>query len=183
MLVRAAGRDLKMKTYFFPSLMVLLASIQAIVATKADPNAALFNVEIDKCTSIAVGATAGTEGPMNTHTADCANCDFRINKVPPKDWPAGSMRPLYVYKSDYPATVSPHRGATWHPSNLEGTPEQLAAWGEESVITGYIPQVSYIEARNLSVSLVFYAYARVTCYGVLSLMKKPKLLHEISDVP
>jgi hypothetical protein len=51
------------------------------------------------------------------------------------------MRPLYIYRGPYPSVVSPHRGATWHPSNLEGTPEQLAAWGNESIITGYIPQV------------------------------------------
>lgn len=35
----------------------------------------------DKCTTIAVGPKAGIEGPMNTHTADCADCDFRISKV------------------------------------------------------------------------------------------------------
>lgn len=37
--------------------------------------------EIDKCTTIIVGKTAGTEGPMTTHTADCSDCDFRIAKV------------------------------------------------------------------------------------------------------
>lgn len=64
-----------------------------------------------------------------------------MNKVPAKEWPKGSKRPLYLYKGDYPALISKDRGATWHPDNLEGTPEQLAAWGQESVITGYIPQV------------------------------------------
>lgn len=56
------------------------------------------------------------------------------------------MRPLYVYHGNYPSVISAHRGATWHPSNLEGTPEQLAAWGTESVITGYIPQVKHTYA-------------------------------------
>ena len=78
---------------------------------------------------------------MTTHTSDCSSCDFRINKVPAQDWPAGSQRPLYVYRGEYPATISKVRGSTWDPSNLEGTPEQLALWGEESQITGYIPQV------------------------------------------
>uniref|UniRef100_A0A7S3H5K0 Dipeptidase n=1 Tax=Spumella elongata TaxID=89044 RepID=A0A7S3H5K0_9STRA len=102
--------------------------------------------EADRCTSIIVGAKAGSEGPMTTHTADCMNCDFRLAKVPARDWPAGTMRPLYVYHGNYPSVISAHRGATWHPSNLEGTPEQLAAWGTESVITGYIPQVKHTYA-------------------------------------
>lgn len=37
--------------------------------------------EVDKCTAIIVGKSAGTEGPMTTHTADCSDCDFRIAKV------------------------------------------------------------------------------------------------------
>jgi hypothetical protein len=37
--------------------------------------------EIDKCTTIIVGKTAGSEGPMTTHTADCSDCDFRLAKV------------------------------------------------------------------------------------------------------
>lgn len=51
------------------------------------------------------------------------------------------MRPLYIYHGAYPSVVSRNRGATWDPANLQGTPEQLAAWGNESLITGYIPQV------------------------------------------
>ena len=53
------------------------------------------------------------------------------------------MRPLYLYKGDYPSVVSAQRGETWLPANLEGNPEQLKEWGTESVITGYIPQVSH----------------------------------------
>jgi hypothetical protein len=103
-------------------------------------NKILENFE-DRCTSIVVGAKAGAEGPMNTHTADCADCDFRIGKVPAADWPEDSLRALYQYKGNYPATITSTRGKTWHPDNLEGTPEQLAEWGKESAITGYIPQV------------------------------------------
>ena len=62
--------------------------------------------------------------------------------MPAMDHPPGTMRPLYLYKGNYPATITTQRGATWHPSNLEGTPEQLEAWGQESLITGHIPQVS-----------------------------------------
>ena len=67
-------------------------------------------------------------------------------QVPAQDWPAGTMRPLYIYRGPYPSVVSPHRGPTWQPENLEGTPEQLAAWGNESLITGYIPQVAHTYA-------------------------------------
>jgi hypothetical protein len=57
------------------------------------------------------------------------------------DWEAGTMRPLYLYKGNYPSTVTTLRGVTWHPNNLEGTEEQITNWGTESQITGYIPQV------------------------------------------
>lgn len=36
---------------------------------------------------------------MTTHTADCAECDFRIAKVPAQDWEPGSMRPIYLFAS------------------------------------------------------------------------------------
>ena len=49
----------------------------------------LLDVE-DRCTTIAVGPGAGKDGPMATHTSDCLNCDFRINKVPARDWPKGN---------------------------------------------------------------------------------------------
>ena len=58
------------------------------------------------------------------------------------DWEEGAMRPLYLYKGNYPSTNTSLRGVTWHPDNLEGTDEQIAAWGVESPTTGYIPQVS-----------------------------------------
>lgn len=99
--------------------------------------------EIDHCTTIAVGRKASSTGsPMLTHNSDCFSCDFRINKVPAKDWPAGTDRPIYLYRSDYPALVAQNRGTTWLPSNLEGTPSQIKSWGNESKIIDHIPQVS-----------------------------------------
>lgn len=101
--------------------------------------------ETDRCTTIIVGPAASLGGPMTTHTADCAECDFRLNKVPPKkNIPAGTLRPLYEYKGDYPATVSAYnggRGKTWLPDNLEGSKEQKMKWGQSSKITGFIPEV------------------------------------------
>jgi hypothetical protein len=66
-------------------------------------------------------------------------------QVPARDWPEGTMRPLYVYHGAYPSVVSANRGDTWLPSNLEGTDEQITAWGNESTITGYIPQVYNVQ--------------------------------------
>lgn len=50
----------------------------------------------DKCTAILGGRLATTDGStVTTHNADCAECDWRINKVPAMDWAPGSMRPVY----------------------------------------------------------------------------------------
>jgi dipeptidase len=103
----------------------------------------------DRCTATAVAKKAGVNGPMTSHTADCADCDFRINKRPSMDWPKGSMRPCYAYKGNYPAIVSSVRGGkTWLPENLEGTKEQISVWKkqEKELITGYIPQVEHTYA-------------------------------------
>lgn len=111
----------------------------------------LYEIE-DKCTTIAVGKKAGIEGPMASHTADCSNCDFRINKVSARDYDVNNstsasfaklMRPIYLYRNGYPSTVSSLRGKTWDPNNLEGNPEQIAAWGPESPIITYIEQVNF----------------------------------------
>ena len=101
---------------------------------------------VDKCTAIIVGAKASATGsPMTTHTADCADCDWRMNKVPARDWPEGSMRPVYQYKGPYPRQVRSDRGETWTPENLEDLP-QKEQWKSGSVIVGYLPQVSHTYA-------------------------------------
>lgn len=121
-------------------LPLLLAAFTAVASSDVN------FPEVDRCTSILVGPTAGTKGPMTTHTADCSDCDFRINKTPAADHKEGSVRKLYVYKGNYPSTIASDRGSTWHPDNLEGTAEQLALWGKESVSTGSIPQVPHTYA-------------------------------------
>jgi hypothetical protein len=76
---------------------------------------------MDAHTFVCIQAT--TDGStMTTHTVDCAECDWRISKVrtiasyescahvdtclfvqvPAQDWPEGSMRPVYLYRSGYP---------------------------------------------------------------------------------
>jgi hypothetical protein len=51
-----------------------------------------------------------------------------------------------MYRDQYPVTVSPHRGSTWLPSNLQGNEAQLAAWGQESPTSGTVPQVEHTYA-------------------------------------
>lgn len=34
----------------------------------------------------------------------CGTCDFRLGRVPSRDWPPGSKRPVMKYRSEYPRT-------------------------------------------------------------------------------
>jgi len=130
-------------------ILVLLSVMAAVAATDFSNNMPV--IDFGKCTTIAVSKGASKAGaPMVTHTSDCAECDFRINKIPAMDHPEGSKRTLYEYRSSYPATVSTERGGegvgTWHPSNLEGTTEQITTWKAGTAITGTIPQVAHTYA-------------------------------------
>eukprot|EP01036_Dinobryon_divergens_P024922 gene24922-33415_t len=119
----------------------------------------------DKCTAIAVGRKGTADGScMNTHTADCAECDWRINKVPAMDWPEGSQRPVYVLTGEYPRQVRSDRGFTWTKENLENASSHGSAFGgrlgvseaqreqwrqvevDKRSILGYIPQVAHTYA-------------------------------------
>lgn len=121
------------------AMKLLLAFLVAcVVVVKAHE---VIMPDNDRCTTIIVGPGAGVDGVMTTHTADCADCDFRMNKVPRRKHKAGAMRKLYMYKNDYPAKICDDRGETWKPENLEGSKEQKASWGTESDYTGSIPEV------------------------------------------
>lgn len=61
-------------------LQILLLTIVALT-NLVDASSEISFAETDKCTTIIVGKTAGAEGPMTTHTADCSDCDFRLSKV------------------------------------------------------------------------------------------------------
>mmetsp|Transcript_27697 Transcript_27697/g.30243 ORF Transcript_27697/g.30243 Transcript_27697/m.30243 type:complete len:693 (-) Transcript_27697:307-2385(-) len=114
----------------------------------------------DKCTAILVGAKASTTGsPMTTHTSDCGDCDWRVNKVPARDWPAGSQRPVYLTKGSYPRQVRDDRGETWSRANLEDLP-QKELWAQQNLIIGYVPQVEHTYA------LIEGGYAIMNEWGV-----------------
>lgn len=60
------------------------------------------------CTSVVVGKNASVDGSvMTTHTCD-GRYEFRLNLIPAKDWPAGSMRPV-VKDGGYGADTDPAR--------------------------------------------------------------------------
>ena len=95
-------------------IVLVTAFITVTVATsstKAEVPSSypLVYSQADSCTATALSRGAGVNGPMTTHNMDCLNCDFRINKVPAKDWPEGSKRPIYVLRQDYPQLVEEDR--------------------------------------------------------------------------
>ncbi len=64
----------------------------------------------DHCTSIAVGRLASADGSViGTHDGCCRNS--RLHVVPARDWPAGSMAPVYFGLQDVPpGSTYEHRG-------------------------------------------------------------------------
>ena len=103
----------------------------------------------DRCTAIAVGNMATKDGAtMTTHTMDCKECDWRINKVPAADHLPGSTRPIYLLSGAYPRQVRDDRGLTWSVDNLEEISPQKEEWltMKDKVIIGYIPQVEHTYA-------------------------------------
>jgi dipeptidase len=83
---------------------------------------------------------------MTSYNMDCAECDWRVNKVPAADWPAGAQRPIYLLSSTYPRQVRADRGYTWSPENLEDMP-QRAQWERMTgTVIGHIPQVPHTYA-------------------------------------
>lgn len=101
----------------------------------------------DRCTAIAVGRAATADGStITTYNADCAECDWRINKVDAQDWPEGSMRPIYLLTGSYPRQVRTDRGETWKPNNLEELPQKPEWEKMKGEIIGHIPQVAHTYA-------------------------------------
>jgi dipeptidase len=99
--------------------------------------AILLNMEVSlACTAIAVGKDASASGhPMVAHSEDSGpmSNDVRLVRVPRKQWPQGSMRPLWLWNAGYPRLVS-----------TESAAPDYQPFGDESpsVILGHIPQVS-----------------------------------------
>jgi len=145
---------------------MLSTLIATVLLTVASANQVSYSNELprDRCTAIAVGPKASVDGStFTTHTNDCTECDFRINKVPARDWPEGAKRPVYLYASEYPRYVRNDRGFTWSSANLDkydGLWNQNFSYSEsdavklrnqyltfeDKTIIGYIPQVAHTYA-------------------------------------
>lgn len=83
---------------------------------------------------------------MTSYNMDCAECDWRVNKVPARDWPEGAQRPIYLLTSSYPRQVRTDRGYTWSPENLEDLPQKPQWEQMTGTIIGHIPQVRHTYA-------------------------------------
>jgi len=97
-----------------------------------------------ECTTIAIGNKSTKDGStLISYNADCAECDWRVNKVPARDWPSGSQRPVYLLSGTYPLHVRDDHGTTWYIDNLEQS-EYTEQWKDmKGTILGYIPQVDH----------------------------------------
>merc|ERR1719375_2838769 len=87
------------------------------------------------CTSIAIGRDASASGyPIVTHSWDSERrtTDVRLNRVPRRSWPAGSLRPLYQWLTGYPRVVAPELSPEYAPVGSQ----------VESVPLGHIPQIA-----------------------------------------
>jgi len=83
----------------------------------------LFAKELLGCTVIGVGREASATGyPIVTHNDDegGTTTDIRLVRVPRKQWPEGSLRPLYNYQFSYPRIITSKDGASPDYHAVEG---------------------------------------------------------------
>mmetsp|Transcript_17914 Transcript_17914/g.29064 ORF Transcript_17914/g.29064 Transcript_17914/m.29064 type:complete len:725 (-) Transcript_17914:75-2249(-) len=119
------------------------------------------------CTTIIVGAKASSTGsPMVTHSDDCLDCDFRLNKAPARLWPSGSVRELRLPSESYPRMIAEDRGPTWLPQNLDPV---LPTAG---TVVGSIPQenstYAYIEGQYPMMNEHQLAFGESSCGAKLA---------------
>ncbi|CAM9495048.1 unnamed protein product [Phaeothamnion confervicola] len=82
---------------------------------------------------------------MLTHTADCVDCDFRVARVPRKESP-GPLRPVFVYKPQFPHIVNDERSETWTMAALQAEGwSQIDLWNYTAPL-GSIPEAASTNA-------------------------------------
>lgn len=102
----------------------------------------------DKCTSIGLGNKATVDGStMTTHNNDCQDCDIRITHVPARDWPVGSMRPIYDLRGSYPRYVH-RKEENIHGDEYLSFDSSIYNWTISEPIL-YIPQVLHTYGYTL----------------------------------
>lgn len=107
------------------------------------------------CTTLALGRKATIDGSvMATHSNDGGGTtDPRLVKVPARDYPAGSQRPIWNSPENYPRYVGTERGVeAYFPENCQAGESKCKAFTP----IGYIPQVNHT-----------FAYFEAT-YGIMN---------------
>lgn len=105
--------------------MLLLTLLQMLAAANS-------------CSTIVAGPKATKDGStFASHSNDGGgSTDGRLVSVPARDYPEGTLRPIYYATEDYPRYVGPDLG----PSYMSTWPGGAAGYND-SVPIGHIPQV------------------------------------------
>ena len=101
-------------------------------------------------TTIAVNRKATTIGAsVITHNNDCIQCDQRVTHVPAKDWPLGSMRPIFPLRVSYPRYLELPEYNIHGPEYLKADVD-IANWNySDFKPIGYISQVRHTYGYTL----------------------------------
>lgn len=120
------------------------------------------------CTTYVIGRKATSDGSvMCSHTNDGGgNTDPRLVRIPARDYPAGSQRPVFASPESYPRYVGYDRNAS------EYYPENCLPGGNCGAFApiGYIPQVehtfAYYETTYGALNEKQVGIGESTCSGV-----------------
>lgn len=126
---------------------------------------------IDACTTFVVGSKATKDGSvMATHTNDGGGTtDPRLVKIPSRDYPEGSKRPIFSSPENYPRYVGNERNAPqYYPEHCQAGTVKCKPF--EPI--GFIPQVNhtfaYFEATYGIMNEYQVAISESTCSGVFA---------------
>lgn len=167
-----------MRFLFLLSPLVLFPH-QSLSATTPSSNPSTFTHPRDPlggCTALAISASAMVDGStVVTHGNDCPACDFRIAHVPARDYPPGSVAPIFMAKNDYPRFYGRNLSSdSYSPENTEN-PFSFAY--EESKPMGTVPQVphtySYVDGAYGLMNEYQLAIGESTCGARLGLSAAP----------
>mmetsp|Transcript_25962 Transcript_25962/g.43787 ORF Transcript_25962/g.43787 Transcript_25962/m.43787 type:complete len:653 (-) Transcript_25962:36-1994(-) len=125
----------------------------------------------ESCTTLICGSKATTDGSvLASHSSDGGGTlDPRLVRIPARDFPPNSSRPVFASPENYPRYSGTYREAPeYFPENCQSTTEKCAALTP----IGFIPQVphtfSYFESTYGIMNEHQVGLAESTCSGVFS---------------
>eukprot|EP00614_Pseudopedinella_elastica_P000367 CAMPEP_0172605628 /NCGR_PEP_ID=MMETSP1068-20121228/25869_1 /TAXON_ID=35684 /ORGANISM="Pseudopedinella elastica, Strain CCMP716" /LENGTH=847 /DNA_ID=CAMNT_0013408087 /DNA_START=94 /DNA_END=2637 /DNA_ORIENTATION=- len=163
-----------------------------LLAISAAPSFAWSNGRHgDACTAIVVGKDASATGAtIASHTDDCLNCDWRLNKVPAKTHPKGAMRRIRAARFAYPRCLEEGRGLACSPSTIEAEAGDLHQWKDGEgwfADIGSIPEVErtfgYLESSYAIANEAGVTMGETTCGAKLIGYPKAPSGHPIGLSP